>query len=41
MISFFRYSTIWFARALPDDGEITTLELLEHHAKVSPPIVHA
>jgi len=41
MISYSRYSTIWFARALPDDGEVTTLELLEHHAKVLPPIVNA
>lgn len=29
------YSTIWFARALPDNGEIITLELVEHHAKVA------
>jgi hypothetical protein len=34
-----RYSTIWLARALPDDGEVITIELLEHHAKVKFPRV--
>lgn len=29
------YSTIWLARALPEDGQITTLELEPHHAKVA------
>jgi predicted O-methyltransferase YrrM len=29
------YSTIWLARALPDDGSITTLELEPHHAKTA------
>ena len=29
------YSTIWLARALPDDGELVTLELEDHHAKVA------
>lgn len=29
------YSTIWFARALPDDGIIFSLEFNEHHAKVA------
>jgi len=29
------YSTIWLARALPTDGELTTLELDPHHAKVA------
>ncbi|MEJ7838960.1 MAG: hypothetical protein WKF81_09095, partial [Thermomicrobiales bacterium] len=29
------YSTIWLARALPDGGQITTLELEPHHAKVA------
>ncbi|KAL0945951.1 hypothetical protein HGRIS_012229 [Hohenbuehelia grisea] len=29
------YSAIWFARALPDDGEVVTLELLEDHAKIA------
>ncbi|KAJ7624464.1 O-methyltransferase [Roridomyces roridus] len=36
------YSTIWLARALPPDGELTTLELSEHHANVaSENIAHA
>ena len=26
------YSTIWLARALPDDGELVSLELVEHNA---------
>jgi predicted O-methyltransferase YrrM len=26
------YSTIWLARALPEDGELVSLELLEHNA---------
>lgn len=30
------YSTIWFARALPDDGEVVSLELDEKHVKVPP-----
>ncbi|GJE94173.1 O-methyltransferase family 3 protein [Phanerochaete sordida] len=29
------YSTIWFGRALPEDGRIVTLELEEKHAKVA------
>ncbi|KAJ7748350.1 O-methyltransferase family 3 protein [Mycena metata] len=29
------YSTIWLARALPNDGELITLELIEKHAKVA------
>ncbi|KAF8152997.1 O-methyltransferase-domain-containing protein [Crassisporium funariophilum] len=29
------YSTIWLAQAVPDDGEIVTLELSEHHAKIA------
>lgn len=29
------YSTIWLARALPDDGRLVTLELETHHAAVA------
>src|SRR5271166_3861535 len=29
------YSTIWLARALPDDGRIVSLELDPHHAEVA------
>ena len=29
------YSTIWLARALPPDGQLVTLELQEHHARVA------
>jgi predicted O-methyltransferase YrrM len=29
------YSTIWLARALPDDGKVITLELEQHHAEVA------
>ncbi|HEU4968352.1 O-methyltransferase, partial [Sphingomonas sp.] len=29
------YSTIWLARALPDDGRLVTLELDLHHAEVA------
>jgi predicted O-methyltransferase YrrM len=29
------YSTIWLARALPDDGELVTLEVDPHHADVA------
>ena len=29
------YSTIWLARALPDDGKLVTLELNESHARVA------
>ncbi|WP_321797759.1 O-methyltransferase [Caballeronia sp. J97] len=29
------YSTIWLARALPDDGTLLTLEAVEHHADVA------
>mgnify|MGYP006955281168 CR=1 FL=1 len=29
-----RYSTIWLAKAVPEDGSVTTLELVEHNAKV-------
>ena len=29
------YSTIWMARALPDDGELVTLEISRHHAAVA------
>ena len=29
------YSTIWLARALPDDGRLVTLELDPHHAAVA------
>ena len=29
------YSTIWMARALPNDGKLITLEIDEHHADVA------
>ena len=29
------YSTIWLARALPEDGDLVTLELDPHHAKIA------
>jgi predicted O-methyltransferase YrrM len=29
------YSTLWLARALPADGELVTLEVVEEHAKVA------
>jgi predicted O-methyltransferase YrrM len=29
------YSTIWLARALPENGKITTLEVDKHHAEVA------
>ncbi len=29
------YSTIWLARALPDNGDMVTLELDPHHARVA------
>jgi predicted O-methyltransferase YrrM len=29
------YSSIWLARALPEDGRLTTLELDPHHAEVA------
>jgi len=29
------YSTLWLARALPEDGRVVTLELEPHHAKVA------
>jgi len=29
------YSTIWLARALPEDGRLVTLELEPHHARVA------
>lgn len=29
------YSTIWLARALPDEGRVVTLEALQHHADVA------
>ncbi len=29
------YSTIWMARALPEEGKIITVELEEHHASVA------
>jgi predicted O-methyltransferase YrrM len=29
------YSTIWMARALPEDGRVVTLELDPHHARVA------
>ncbi|SPB13611.1 O-methyltransferase [Caballeronia novacaledonica] len=29
------YSTIWLARALPEDGTLLTLEAVEHHASVA------
>lgn len=29
------YSTIWLARALPDGGQVVTLELEPHHAEVA------
>ncbi|MBA3828195.1 MAG: O-methyltransferase [Taibaiella sp.] len=29
------YSTIWLARALPENGKIITIEVDEHHAKVA------
>jgi hypothetical protein len=30
----YRYSTIWLARALPDDGQLITCEISEEFAKV-------
>ena len=35
LVSWFTSSTIWFARALPEDGRIVTHELKEKHAAVS------
>ncbi|KAF5350597.1 hypothetical protein D9756_008672 [Leucocoprinus leucothites] len=35
------YSAIWLAKALPDDGEVVTMELLDHHAKVAAENVEA
>lgn len=32
-----RYSTIWLARALPEDGKLITAELEQKHADVSDP----
>lgn len=29
------YSSIWLARALPEDGKLTTLEIIHEHAKVA------
>ncbi|KAI0664888.1 O-methyltransferase family 3 protein [Cubamyces menziesii] len=29
------YSTIWFARAVPEDGQVVTCELLDKYAKVA------
>ena len=29
------YSTIWLARALPDDGAVVTLEIEPHHAAMA------
>ena len=29
------YSTMWLARALPDGGQIVTLELVPHHAEIA------
>lgn len=29
------YSTIWLARALPDDGKVITIELDKHHGEVA------
>lgn len=29
------YSTIWLARALPEDGKVITIEVDEHHSKVA------
>ncbi|MGV6873665.1 O-methyltransferase [Pseudochelatococcus sp. B33] len=29
------YSTIWLARALPADGTVVTIEMLDHHAAVA------
>lgn len=29
------YSSIWLARALPEDGKLTTLEISDEHAKVA------
>ncbi|HEY3705895.1 MAG TPA: class I SAM-dependent methyltransferase [Terracidiphilus sp.] len=29
------YSTIWMARALPDDGRVVTLELEPRHAEIA------
>lgn len=34
-MSFYRYSTIWLARALPEDGELVTCELKPEHAQVA------
>jgi len=34
------YSTIWFARALPPDGKIITLELNPTHARVAAANIH-
>lgn len=35
LIADLSYSTIWLARALPDDGHLTTLEISDKHAKVT------
>jgi len=29
------YSTIWLAKAIPEDGKIVTLEMLEEHAEIA------
>ncbi|MFT3934017.1 MAG: O-methyltransferase [Chitinophagaceae bacterium] len=35
------YSTIWMARALPQDGKLITLELEQHHADVAQQNINA
>lgn len=34
------YSTIWLARALPDNGKVISIELDEHHAAVAQKNIH-
>jgi predicted O-methyltransferase YrrM len=33
-MNMYRYSTIWLAKALPEDGELITMEVDPHTAKV-------
>jgi predicted O-methyltransferase YrrM len=33
--TFVGYSTVWLARALPEDGQLTTLEFDAHHAQLA------
>lgn len=30
----YKYSTIWLAKAIPEDGQVITLEMLDMHAEV-------